>query len=151
VLVLLVEFVLDLGELSFDWVLILLALGDLIVELILAFLALFEFELDVSRALSLSDLALEEHDLAVQALLLLLGDVSCEESVFEPVEFFCEVFSAALESSPEFLDFFILCERGGTFALASSMSLCSLSLSSFLSTLSSFSFSLSCWTSPISL
>lgn len=147
----LVELVLDAGELGLDGVLLLLDGGDLVVELVLAVLALLELLLQVDRAIGLAHLALEQHDLVVERLLLLLGDLGREQAVLQAVEPLREVLAAALQGPAVLLQLLVLSGRGGTLALASSMALCSRSRRALRSTRNSPSFSRSCWTSLISL
>lgn len=63
--ILLIEFLLDPGELSLDGVLLLLDSSDLFIQLLLSLLALLQLVLDVARTLRLTHLALQEHDLVV--------------------------------------------------------------------------------------
>ena len=94
-LVLLVELLLDPVELGLDGVLLLLDLFDLLVQLVLALLALLQLELNVSRTLGLPQFALEQHNLTIEALLLVLGDVSSQQSVLQSLQFLREVLAAA--------------------------------------------------------
>jgi hypothetical protein len=102
-LILLIEFLLDPGELSLDGVLLLLNRSDLLIQLILSLLTLLQLVLDVTRTLRLTHLALQEHDLVVQGFLLLLGDVGCQQSVLELVQLLAEVLTTAVEGSSVFL------------------------------------------------
>lgn len=77
-LVLLIELILDPGVFCLNGIFFFLDSCDLLVELLLPFLALLQLEFDVSRALRLSHLSLQKHDLVVQGLLLLFCYLRCQ-------------------------------------------------------------------------
>ena len=64
-LILLIQLFFDSGELSLNGVFFLLDGGNFLIQLILPLLALLQLVFDIARTLSLTHLALQQHDLVI--------------------------------------------------------------------------------------
>lgn len=147
--ILLVEFFEDEFVLLIERLLLSFDLVDSIVKFVLAIFCLFQFDFNVAWALGFFDFPLDQGNFVVNVLFLVLGEILGHLLMFQFSQSLGKVFTAALQRLSVLFNFLILGEVRSTVAFASWMDSWSSSPSLFLSVLTSFSLSRSCWTSLI--